>query len=129
MKKLKILWVEDVAGYAESLKFRMDDDLKKIGFEFTVDPHQNGNNVSITVRDWEPDIILVDFNLEEISKNGDWVIREIRFQQHETPIIFYSSVMDSTIQNLVSGEHNVFPTHRDDLINEIFRLLESSFTE
>ena len=126
MKQLKVLWVEDDLNFADSIHLRIKREVTKLGFEFSsVEKLTNGNNVSDTVRDWQPNIIMMDHNLDNILINGANLIIQIRFQNHETPIIYYSSEMDQRLIKLVQNENKVFPSSRDNVADEILKLLQN----
>lgn len=128
MKNVKLLWIEDDANFGPSIHYRIEDELQQNNIILD-EPEilQNGNYVWDTVRDLKPDIIMMDHNLQDVRVNGANLIIEIRFQNNETPIIFYSSEMGPTLMNLVNGEHKVFTTTRADVHSELMRLVISEF--
>lgn len=121
MKKIKILWVEDDPNFPKSVLLRLKSDLNKIGVEIEEEKLTDGNYVWETVRDWKPDIIMMDHNLESVQTNGALLVLEIVFvQNHDgTPIIFYSSAMDEKLVGLVNNANNVSPTGRDEVHTEL----------
>lgn len=125
MKELKILWVEDDINFGPSIHFRIENEMNELGFNFE-NPKLliNGAYVWDTVRDWTPDIIMMDHNLEDITTNGAKLIVEIRFHNHETPIIFYSSEMGERLINLVRGENEVYTSTRADVHAELQRFVK-----
>lgn len=128
MTPIKVLWIEDDIKFGPSIHFRVEQELLELGVEL-VEPEllTNGDHVSSTVRDWKPQLIMVDHNLEVVSTNGAILIREIRFQDHDTPIIFYSSEMGKDLIDLVKGEHEVYTSTRGDVHSELIRLAASKF--
>lgn len=126
MKKIRLLWVDDDIEFGPSIHFRIIEDALKLGFEFE-EPEtlEGGEYVWDTVRDWKPDIIMMDHNLDDVRLNGANLIIEIRFHNTNTPIVFYSSEMDDKLIKLVEDEANVYPSIRDDVGAELLKLLQS----
>ena len=126
MKQLKILWVEDDLNFGDSIHLRIKREITKLGFEFSsVEKLTNGNHVSDTVRDWQPDIIMMDHNLDDVLINGANLIIQIRFQNHDTLIVYYSSEMDQRLIELVQNENKVFASSRDNVADELLKLLQN----
>jgi DNA-binding response OmpR family regulator len=129
MRKLKILWVEDDGTYPASVHLRTKRELTLLKIELD-DPIilTSGHYVWETVRDEKPDIILIDHNLEDVMINGANIIIEIRFHNNETPIIYYSSEMSTTLMKLVDDEYKVHTALRQDLESDIVRIITEEFT-
>jgi DNA-binding NarL/FixJ family response regulator len=126
MRTLRILWVEDDNHFPDSVIFKIEEELTTL--EVQIEENRclkNGNGVWEEVRDWQPHIIMMDHNLEDVKKNGASLIIEIRYHNHDTPIIFYSSEMGPNLIELVKGENKVFPSGRDDVGAEMIRLISS----
>jgi len=124
MKKIKILWVEDNPDFADSICLRIKGNLRNNNIELEqIEKQTNGTHVYNTVRDWEPNLILMDHNLDDSKFNGANLIIEIRFLNAEIPIIYYSSEMNERLTNLVSGEKNIICCVRDSVGDEILGLL------
>lgn len=121
MINIKILWVEDDPNFANSVLLRLRNDLLEMGVVVEEEKLKDGNYVWETVRDWKPDVIMMDHNLESVQTNGALLVLEIVFVQNhdETPIIFYSSAMDEKLVGLVSNANNVSPTGRDEVHTEL----------
>lgn len=130
MKKINILWVEDDEKFGPSIHFRIEDELKKMKIELE-EPEllQDGKHVWDSVRDLQPDIIMMDHNLQDVLVNGANLIIEIRFHNNETPIIFYSSEMGPMLINMVQGENEVYTCPRKDVSTELLRLIKEKFIE
>lgn len=128
MRELKILWVEDDEKFGPSIHFRIEDSLIQNGIKLT-EPILLGNGEGVweTVRDLEPDIIMMDHNLEDVIINGANLVIEIRFHNNETPIIFYSSEMGEKLSNLVKNENEVYISKRADVHSELERLISDRF--
>lgn len=126
MKKLKLLWIDNDENFGPSIQLRVAEDTAKLGYHFE-EPETliDGQYVWETVRDWKPDIIMMDHNLEDVKINGANLIIEIRFHNQDTPIIFYSSGMDERLLGLVENENAVYPSTRDDVGAELISLLRS----
>jgi len=127
MKNLKLLWVEDDANFPESVIYRLNRSLEILNVSFIQDTLTNGKNVWEVVRDWQPDIIMMDHNLEDISVNGAELIVHIRFHNNYTPIIFYSSEMGPSLTNMVKGESEIYISPRGDVSDELLRLVQDKF--
>lgn len=130
MRELKILWVEDDEKFGPSIHYRIEDDLAKKGISLLY-PQLLGSGEGVweTVRDWEPDIIMMDHNLEDVTINGANLVVEVRFHNNDTPIIFYSSEMGVKLANLVKSENEVYISKRADVHSELERLIENKFIE
>ena len=113
------------------LSFRIssiEEELNEIDVELSKpELLENGEHVWITVRDWKPDIIMMDHNLSDVRINGANLITEIRFHNNDTPIIFYSSEMDEKLMELVEGHDNVVTSTRGDVHSELIRLVKEKF--
>jgi CheY-like chemotaxis protein len=126
MKNLKILWVDDNVTFGPSIHVRIKSEVVKLGFNLAeIETLQNGKYVWDTVRDWKPDIIMMDHNLDDVKINGANLIIEIRFHNNETPIIFYSSEMDDKLISLIDDEVRVYPSTRDDVGAELLHLIQT----
>lgn len=126
MQQLKVLWVEDDLNFGDSIHLRIKREVTRLGFELSViEKLTNGNHVSDTVRDLQPDIIMMDHNLDNVLINGANLIIQIRFQNHDTPIVYYSSEMDQRLIELVRNENKVFPSSRDNVADELLKLLQN----
>jgi hypothetical protein len=121
MINLKILWVENDLNFPGSVLLRLKNDLLEMKVDIEEEKLTDGNYVWETVRDWVPDIIMMDHNLESVQTNGALLILEIVFVQNhdDTPIIFYSSAMDERLMGLVSKANNVNPVGRDEVHTEL----------
>ena len=125
---IKLLWVEDDLKFGPSVHFRIEGELGKISVKLSKpELLEDGQHVWITVRDWKPDIIMMDHNLSDVRINGANLITEIRFHNNDTPIIFYSSEMDNKLMELVEGHSNVITSTRGDVHSELVRLISEKF--
>ena len=124
MKELKLLWVEDDEKFGPSIHFRIEDGLLSNGIKLS-EPQllKSGDGVWETVRIWQPDIIMIDHNLEDVLINGANLVVEIRLHDNDLPIIFYSSEMDEKLANLVVNENQVYTSKRADVHSELERLI------
>lgn len=129
MNKIKILWIEDDLDFGPSIHFRIEDELADNKIQISgCELLKNGDGMRNIVRDWKPDVIMMDHNLEDVRINGANLIAEIRLYDHDTPIIYYSSEMDEQLISLVKDEHKVFSTGRKEVHNELTTLLIKEFT-
>ena len=121
MIKIKILWVEDDPHFANSVLLRLRTSLNQMNVEVDEEKLKDGNFFWETVRDWKPNVIMLDHNLESVQTNGAQLVLELRFVQNHnnTPIIFYSSAMDEQLIGKVSSAINVSPTGRDEVHTEL----------
>ena len=92
MNKTKVLIVEDIAIVALDLKNR----LTKLKFIIT-DTVSDGNNVLNSIKENEPDIILMDINLRQ-DKDGIDIVRDIHAIKY-IPIIYLTGFSDDEIIN------------------------------
>lgn len=70
----------------------------------------------------------MDNNLEDVNTNGGTLTTEIRYQNNETPIIYYSSEMGPSFMYMVRGEHKVYTSKRTDVSVELVRVIKKEFT-
>ena len=104
MINLKVLWVEDEDNYPDSINYRLENELNALSVNITnIEIIKTGRDVWIMVRDWKPDIVMMDHNLEDVTINGANLITEIRFHNNELPIIFYISEKGPELIALVYG--------------------------
>jgi DNA-binding response OmpR family regulator len=128
MKKIKLLWVEDDINFPKSIHFRIGSDVRKLGYELMEpDILPNGQYMWDTIRDFPPDMIMMDHNLEDVNTNGALLTTEIRFRNNDTPIIYYSSEMGPSLIDLVRGERKVYTSTRNSVPEEIIRVLGLEF--
>ncbi|WP_339756801.1 response regulator [Algoriphagus aquimarinus] len=128
MKKIKVLWVEDDPNFPGSINYKIRSFLRETHIEFDEDYLKNGKYVWDVVRDWQPDLIMMDHNLEDVLINGANLIVQIRFHSNDTPIIFYSSEMGPLLIELVE-DTDVVICSRGDVSEELVRLIKSKFLE
>tara|TARA_R110002126_G_scaffold75715_1_gene188916 strand:- start:316 stop:717 length:402 start_codon:yes stop_codon:yes gene_type:complete len=128
MKKIKILWVDDDGNFGPGVHLRYEDDLKEIGIELVNPKHhlilKSGEYVYETVRTHEPDLIMMDHNLEDVKINGGNLVVGIRLINNEIPIIYYSSEMNSDLMKLVEDENNVTSMQRTEVESSFFTLIK-----
>lgn len=132
MKKIKVLWVDDDPNFGPGVHLRYEDDLLELNIELT-DPNpnlnlQNGEFVHDTINLQQPDLIMMDHNLEDVKINGANLIRSIRFLNHDTPIIYYSSEMSDSLINLIKDENNITSMQRGDVESSFFTLIKKLFS-
>lgn len=129
MINLKVLWVEDEDNYPDSINYRLENELNALSVNITnIEIIKTGRDVWIMVRDWKPDIVMMDHNLEDVTINGANLITEIRFHNNELPIIFYSSEMGPELIAMVDGYDEVYTSPRNDTQDELLRLIKNKFT-
>ena len=128
MRPIYSIWIEDVPKYIDTLIYNLTPDFEDLGIEFCKpDLHLSESFLPDVARAIEVDIVMVDYNLPG-GINGDSVIQSIRQYEHnnKTPIIFYSSNLDSAdLKKLVIGLPNIICCHRDSLGDELIRILKS----
>ncbi len=127
MSSLKILWIEDDPTFPGSVTYRMKGSLRSLDITFQEEILNNGLHVWETVRDWKPDIIMMDHNLEDVSVNGANLIVQIRFHDNDTPIIFYSSEMGANLIEMIDDHNEIYTSPRGDVSDELLRLIQSKF--
>lgn len=131
MKKIKILWVDDDENFGPGVHLRYEDDLADIGIALiNPKPHlllKNGNYLHETVLTHEPDIIMMDHNLDDVMINGANLIISIRHINHDTPIIYYSSEMSQGLIEFVKNENNVSAIQRGEVESSFFTLIKKHF--
>ncbi len=131
MRKVKVLWVDDDSNFGPGVQLRYEDELLDLGIELSdPNPHlnlKNGEYVHETVANHEPDLIMMDHNLEDVVINGANLINSIRFVNHDTPIIYYSSEMDESLINLIKDENNVTSMKRGEVESSFFTIIHKFF--
>ncbi|WP_138431353.1 response regulator [Fodinibius saliphilus] len=129
MNEIKIFWIEDDLTFGNTVHLRIEDELEDNGISLA-DPElsKNGDGFRNVMRDWEPDIIMMDHNLDNVRVNGANLIVEIRLYDNDTPIIFYSSEMDQTLTDMVDGEQNIKISQRNNVHDELLTLILKEFT-
>lgn len=131
MKKVKVLWVDDNTDFGPGIHLRYEDDLLNIGIEL-IDPNPSlilngGEHVNGTVVTHEPDLIMMDHNLDDLQINGAFLIVNIRQINNDTPIIYYSTEMNDELIQLVKDEHNVVSMQRGDVESSFFTIIKNTF--
>lgn len=128
MRSLKLLWVEDDPTFPSSVTYKLKGSLRNLDITLKEEILNGGSHFGDTVRDWVPDIIMMDHNLEDVLINGANLIVTIRFNNNETPIIFYSSEMGPGLIEMIDGYSEVYASPRGDVSDELLRLIQSKFT-
>jgi hypothetical protein len=129
MRKLYVIWFEDIVGNRESLMYNLEPTLTKMGFEFVIDPHESATHITTVSQSINIDLLLVDYNLKSTGGKafeGDAIISSLVAYDHNknTPIVFHSSNFPpSELQKLVPNLPNIICVHRDDLEGTIVNIL------
>ena len=126
-----ILWFDDqphnIEGSEEGLKTR----LARIGFKLNInwiDKIGNiGSLLSTLSKNYNYDLILVDWDLGPDSIQGDELAKNLR-KRFKTDIIFYSSEAPKTLRELIfyKGVDGVFCVRRDNLVPEAMSIIDYS---
>ncbi|MEO6330552.1 MAG: response regulator [Ginsengibacter sp.] len=102
----KILIVDDDEDILEVVKYLLQS------HGFNVSTYATGFNVDEVVKNYNPDLILLDINLP--GKSGTQICKELRHKKLTTPIILFSAHAD---RSKVIAESNA-----DDFIEKPFEI-------
>ncbi len=132
MRKLKVLWVDDNINFGPGIHLRYEDDLLNINVEL-IDPKPhlvliNGEYVNGTIVTHQPDLVMMDHNLDDVKINGANLIINIRHIDSKVPIIYYSTEMNDALKELVQDENNVKAMQRGDVESSFFTLIKKEFS-
>lgn len=108
--RYRLLWIEDNEDYVNDLRPILVEYMDSLGFELEIVHRIDGNDSSaLPQNDFEYDLILVDYNLNEGGQGGtgDAVINLIRSDSVITEAIFYSSNTSLKLHEMLSGAQRI----------------------
>lgn len=98
-----ILWLDDRIEDYQKLGFDTDlkDYVKSLFFDPHIDMFENAETAEQTLKSRKYDVIFSDYNIDEHKdKNGDVFITDIRKQNVNTEVLFYSAQKDLPQMNI-----------------------------
>lgn len=127
----KILWFDDQPHNVDSSEDGLRTRLARIGFKLSIEWIKKIGNVGSLMselnKNFNFDLILVDWDLGPESIKGDELARNLR-KNFKTDIVFYSSESPKTLRELIfkKGVDGVFCVRRDNLIPEAMSIIDYS---
>jgi len=120
--KYKILWFEDSHTFVDSLSPRIKAHLESLEFDTNIQINPGSGDVIGLVTEYDPDLILIDYDLGEGSK-GDTFLTVIRRNELYTDIVFYSQHTDflAKVGGLLEG---AFFTERNNLYEKTCKIID-----
>ncbi len=136
--KYKILWIEDekisIKIKAKNIQKYLEEeygfeclaeDILVLDYEEFKEKYIENDEIKLDSDIEKFDLMLVDFNLGEEEHTGDKLIQIIRGSNIYSEILFYSSDLDSLLENLNSNFiDGVFTSVRDELEDKIKKLIK-----
>ena len=122
MRRIKILWVDDMTEWSNSSFKNLDIISKKYDVELMAMHAKDGEEVVKECFYLNFDVVLMDYNMEPF--NGDKYIDDIRFEEHlsHIPIIFYSQDVNTDLSKLVKHHANVQCVYRGNLEDKVIEM-------
>ncbi|RYC43095.1 response regulator [Pectobacterium zantedeschiae] len=127
----KILWFDDQPHNVDSAKDGLQTRLARIGFKLNIEWVEKIGNIGSLMtklaRNFNYDLILVDWDLGNDSIKGDELAKHLR-KNFKTDIIFYSSESPKNLRKLIfdKGVDGVFCIRRDNLTPETMSIIDYS---
>lgn len=122
MKIVKLLWVDDMQEWANSVQVNLKIVAPKFDVELKVINLKNGEDI-MNHLNIDFDGIIMDYHMEPF--NGDKYIRDVRFEEHleHVPILFYSQDTSARLDEIISdlkGITTVYRPNLEDKVKELF---------
>ncbi|MEG3084853.1 hypothetical protein U1707_14465 [Sphingomonas sp. PB2P12] len=121
----KILWFENQPKDVRTQIDDIEEYLQSVGFIPHVHMEIDGSNVEALGRQQEAfddfDLVVVDYDLGDDVRQGDWVAEHVRRHFGFTDIIFYSGKRPGDLRDLVckKGIDGVYCFNRPDLTEKL----------
>ena len=103
--EFKILWFENQPDDVKTQREEIIEYIESVGFVPYVQMEENSANLQALAASQELydefDLVVVDYDLGEPGKNGDWVAQQVRRRFGFTDIIFYSGKKPGDLRKMV----------------------------
>lgn len=127
MKDLYILWMEDNKNWYHSIESLLVSVAKGKGVNLVLDQHPDGNNVDVVIKNLTLEVALIDHHMP--GQAGDRIIARIRELGYSTQIIYYTQDPDIELAENVKGIAGIRCILREDVYNEVIRLIDKRARE
>lgn len=103
--EFKILWFENQPDAVKAQREDIIEYIESVGFVASVQMEESAANLDALAAAQEKydeyDLVVVDYDLGEPGKNGDWVAQQVRRRFGFTDIIFYSGKKPGDLRKMV----------------------------
>jgi hypothetical protein len=103
--EFKILWFENQPDAVKAQREDIIEYIESVGFVASVQMEEGAANLealaAVHEKYDEYDLVVVDYDLGEPGKNGDWVAQQVRRRFGFTDIIFYSGKKPGDLRKMV----------------------------
>lgn len=103
--EFKILWFENQPDAVKAQREDIIEYIESVGFVPEVQMEESAANLEALAEAQEKydeyDLVVVDYDLGEPGKNGDWVAQQVRRRFGFTDIIFYSGKKPGDLRKMV----------------------------
>lgn len=123
--EFKILWFENQPKDVKTQIEEIDEYIREAGFIPIICIEKDASNVEALGERQEAfddfDLVVVDYDLGDLDRNGDWVAQQIRRHFGFTDIIFYSGKKPGQLRELVCKGNidGVYCFNRPDLAEKL----------
>lgn len=123
--EFKILWFENQPDDIRTQREEIIEYIASVGFAPHVQMEKNSANLQRLAEAQELydefDLVVVDYDLGEPGKNGDWVAQQVRRRFGFTDIIFYSGKKPGDLRKMVcdGGIDGVYCFNRPQLAEKL----------
>lgn len=123
--EFKILWFENQPDDVKTQREDIIEYIESVGFVPHIQMEENAANLQVLADAQELydeyDLVVVDYDLGEPGKNGDWVAQQVRRRFGFTDIIFYSGKKPGDLRKMVcdGGIDGVYCFNRPQLAEKL----------